>query len=283
MLRHYCYISLIYTDTFLYTYQPAASVTEKNLSKSTKNEDQSPPVSQKHEEPVSAIFSLQDDTKDGVKNLVDSTEEQGAVGIYEEVIEVDDDDDDSIEEFDPEDPDFQEQEEQVEEQVVEVKQDVSPAIYKYDIARKSYVRVAEEAMAVTTQIASTPVVSTPVVSTPVVPTPLVSTPVVPTPVVPTPVISTQVVLTHIEGERQNLREAEQPNILKKRLLMPTKTSLEEESGSSGGEPAPKIQKLDLNNPLSVNNAPEEDGVMYVTVKGAKPNELLLVKVGILDT
>lgn len=39
---------------------------------------------------------------------------------------------------------------------------------------------------------------------------------------------------------------------------------------------PKLQKL-IGNPLSVSPSNEE-GIMYVTVKGAKPNELLLVKV-----
>lgn len=43
----------------------------------------------------------------------------------------------------------------------------------------------------------------------------------------------------------------------------------------------KIQKIDMQNPVSITNA-EEDGIMYVTVKGSKPNELLLVKVKKMD-
>ncbi|XP_014474425.1 PREDICTED: uncharacterized protein LOC106744289 isoform X2 [Dinoponera quadriceps] len=227
----------------------ATSVAEENLFTSSPiNEDEPSPTSQKDEEPVSAIFSLQDDTKE-------STEEQEAIGIFEEVVEVvgdddEEDDDDSIEEFDPEDPedDFQEQDVQVE----EVQQEESPAVYKYDMALKSYVRLegtAEEAIAATTPVLA----------------------------------PTQVVPVCAEGEEEEgSREPGQPNILKKRLLMPARTNLEGESGSSGGETAAKVQKLDLNNPLSVNNAPEEDGVMYVTVKGAKPNEILLVKVKKMD-
>lgn len=37
-----------------------------------------------------------------------------------------------------------------------------------------------------------------------------------------------------------------------------------------------LQKLDLENPINVRK--QEDGVMYVTVKGSNPNELLLIKV-----
>lgn len=154
---------------------------------------------------------------------------------------MDDDDEDSIEEFDPEDPDFQEQQEQVEEMQQE---EEPPAIYKYDMTRKSYVRLegtAEEAT----------------------------------------VAANQVVPICVDIEGENSKEAGQPNILKKRLLMSRRPSLEGESGSSG-ETAAKMQKLDLNNTLSVNNAHEEDGVIYVTVKGAKPNEILLVKVSTRD-
>ncbi|XP_025163414.1 uncharacterized protein LOC105188143 isoform X2 [Harpegnathos saltator] len=213
------------------------SVAEKNfLTPSTIEEDQpsSATHSQKDEEPVPVIFSLQDNTKE-------STVEQ-SVGIFEEVVEIDDEDDeDSIEEFDPEDPDFQEQEEQGK----EGQQEESPAVYKYDMARKSYVRLEGAAEEVTTAV-------------------------------------TQVMPTCIEAEEESPKEAGQPNILKKRLLMPSRTSTEGESGSSGGESAPKVQKLDLNNFFSANNAPEEDGVMYVTVKGSKPNEILLVKVKKMD-
>ncbi|XP_032664985.1 uncharacterized protein LOC116841310 [Odontomachus brunneus] len=226
-----------------------STLDEKNLATSlTMDENQPSSTSQKDEKLVSPIFSLQDDIKVDIK---ESTEELGAGGIFEEVVmEVDDDDEDSIEEFDPEDPDLlQEQQEQIEiqEEQVEIQQEEPPAIYNYDIARKSYVRlegIVEEAATVA---------------------------------------ANQVVPICVDGEgEESSRDIGQPNILKKRLLMPTRTSLEGESGSSGPETAAKMQKLDLNNPLSVNNAREEDGVMYVTVKGAKPNELLLVKVKKMD-
>lgn len=147
------------------------------------------------------------------------------------------DDEESIEEFDPEDPDFQEQDEDENKDKTEK---VSPAVYKYDMALKSYVRLEEGACEKTAD-------------------------------------APQSGLSLTEGE-EDQKEAKQPNILKKRLLMPmTMTNLIKEAGSSKGEPTPKMQKLDFNNPLSVKNAPE-DGIMYVTVKGAKPNEILLVKV-----
>ncbi|KAL2719635.1 uncharacterized protein V1478_011097 [Vespula squamosa] len=83
----------------------------------------------------------------------------------------------------------------------------------------------------------------------------------------------------------------QPNILKRRLLQqPKKEGLgnNEEikctstvSDTNESPKDPKIQKLDIQNPLNINE-PQEDGIMYVTVKGSKPNEILLVKVKKMD-
>lgn len=147
-------------------------------------------------------------------------------------------DEESIEEFDPEDPAFQEDEEEEE-------FSRSPAaVYKYDMLAKSYVRVegGEEIVSMKSEISQTS-----------------------------------------EGEGDNQREGmRQPNILKRRLLMSTTMkSWEKDEVQNEVESTPrecKVQKLDLNNPLSVNNTPHEDGIMYVTVKGSKPNEILLVKV-----
>lgn len=115
------------------------------------------------------------------------------------------------------------------------------AIYKYDMTAKCYVKMDE----------SEAVPAKPVVSQ----------------------------VSENEGEKDGVR---QPNILKKRLLMPsvTKNKGEDEvqSGTEGNSKECKKQKLDLNNPLNVNSASEENGIMYVTVKGSKPNEILLVKV-----
>lgn len=147
-------------------------------------------------------------------------------------------DEESIEEFDPEDPAFQEDEEE--------EFSRSPAaVYKYDMLAKSYVRVEgdEEIVSMKCGISQTS-----------------------------------------EGEGENQKEGiRQPNILKRRLLMSTTVtkSWENDEIQNEVESIPKeckVQKLDLNNPLSVNNTSHEDGIMYVTVKGSKPNEILLVKV-----
>lgn len=83
-----------------------------------------------------------------------------------------------------------------------------------------------------------------------------------------------------EGEGENKKEGiKQPNILKRKLVIPmvtTKNGGEDEVQNIVEER--KVQKLDTNNLSNTNNPPEEDGIMYVTVKGSKPNELLLVKV-----
>lgn len=148
-------------------------------------------------------------------------------------------DEESIEEFDPEDPAFQEDEEEEE-------FSRSPAaVYKYDMLAKSYVRVEgdEDIVSMKSGISQTS-----------------------------------------EGEGENQKEGiRQPNILKRRLLMSTTAtkSWENDEIQNEVESIPKeckVQKLDLNNPLSVNNTSHEDGIMYVTVKGSKPNEILLVKV-----
>lgn len=80
---------------------------------------------------------------------------------------------------------------------------------------------------------------------------------------------------------ENLREGmRQPNILKRKLVTSNKNDGEDEVQNIVEQH--KVQKLDSNNLLNINNPPEEDGIMYVTVKGSKPNEILLVKVKKMD-
>lgn len=80
-----------------------------------------------------------------------------------------------------------------------------------------------------------------------------------------------------EGEGENQREGmRQPNILKRKLMPTIMSKNEGENEVQSGVEGYKLQKLDTNNLL--NSPSEEDGIMYVTVKGSKPNEILLVKV-----
>lgn len=81
-------------------------------------------------------------------------------------------------------------------------------------------------------------------------------------------------------ESENQREGiKQPNILKRKLMMPTIKN-EGEEGEESIVEKHKVQKLDPNNILNMNNPPKEDGIIFVTVKGSKPNEYLLVKVNV---
>ncbi|XP_012262077.2 uncharacterized protein LOC105689562 [Athalia rosae] len=81
----------------------------------------------------------------------------------------------------------------------------------------------------------------------------------------------------------------QPNILKRRLSLPLKSktvvdSLETSHSADSNiptSPGKTLQKLSMNHPISIGTK-GEDGIMYVTVKGSKPNELLLVKVKKMD-
>lgn len=150
------------------------------------------------------------------------------------------DDEDSIVEFDPEDQSTQENEE------VQVSSNSSVTIYTYDTAAESYVMVENDKA----KTSLTPEVSQ--------------------------------ILTN-EEEKQK-EETRQPNILKRRLLMPSTKKDEVEDAAQNGvedssQDAPKdckIQKMDLSNPLNV-NVPNEDGIMYMTMKGSA-NSTLLMKV-----
>lgn len=239
---------------------------------SLKRENQTTPGNQANNSvpKICAIFSLNNESKinsekEKTKNDDDEEDEivQTGPGIFEEVAEGEDEE--SIEEFDPEDPALLEDEEEEEEEEEggggegegeeeggggkgkgkEVEEESSssrsPAtVYKYDMAAKSYVRLERSEEGVSVKSGASQI---------------------------------------SEGEGENQREGmRQPNILKRKLIMPTITTKNE-----GGEDElqsiveeRKVQKLDTNN---LSNGPlEEDGIMYVTVKGSKPNEILLVKV-----
>ncbi|XP_046490359.1 uncharacterized protein [Neodiprion pinetum] len=92
-----------------------------------------------------------------------------------------------------------------------------------------------------------------------------------------------------ETEEDVTDSKEQPNILKKRLSVPltSKSVLDAvETGlsvdlNSSTISEKTLQKLSVNHPMSIGSK-DEDGIMYVTVKGSKPNELLLVKVKKMD-
>ncbi|KAL6268870.1 hypothetical protein P5V15_001990 [Pogonomyrmex californicus] len=86
-----------------------------------------------------------------------------------------------------------------------------------------------------------------------------------------------------ESEGENQKEGmRQPNILKRKLIMPMTMIKNGDDDVQSGIGEYKMQKLDTNNFLNVNSSSEEDGIMYVTVKGSKPNEILLVKVKKMD-
>lgn len=252
-------------------YQLASTIQQNLTSLSLKRENQTTPGNQANNSvpKICAIFSLNNESKvnfekEKTKNDDDEENEivQTGPGIFEEVAEGEDEE--SIEEFDPEDPALLEDEEEDEEEEEEEEEgggeeeeeegkgkeveeeslsSRSPAtVYKYDMAAKSYVRLERSEEGVSVKSGASQI---------------------------------------SEGEGENQREGmRQPNILKRKLIMPTIMTKNE-----GGEDElqsiveeRKVQKLDTNNLSNVNGPLEEDGIMYVTVKGSKPNEILLVKV-----
>lgn len=204
------------------------------------------------------------------------------------------DDNESIEEFDPDDPPFQpdssdiaESDDEIEMQISNVKRrnmqqkenamkqciqpvfiyennsvpgnetkDLNQTTYKYDTSMNAYIKVeAAEDSSYTNE-------------------------------------SQSVCKSETSCNNENAKEfVKQPNILKRRLLLQPKKEPTEEtdentlqssiSDKSGSHTDVKVQKLDMHNSLNVNSG-QEDGIMYVTVKGSKPNEILLVKVKKMD-
>lgn len=262
-------------------------------STSTDNEENVPKIS--------AIYSLKDilcsypDKKEQANSDVISKE---GSEIFEDIGEHHSDDNESIEEFDPDDPPFQpdssdaaESDDEIEINHVErrrnthkketggkvnsqsfilheiptnsliqnqndINQDSNQTVYKYDMALKAYVKVdtaQDNKLSPKLQIG--------------------------------PKIE-------IPDSNEFIKDTpKQPNILKRRLLQQNKKENSENnedikcpstvSDTNESPKDPKIQKLDIQNPLNINDT-QEDGIMYVTVKGSKPNEILLVKVKKMD-
>lgn len=201
------------------------------------------------------------------------SENEGMIDMFEDVTDINrNDDNDSIEEFDPEDlpfhPDSSDYVEsndefealglrkakkaRIEPDKEKLEFSSSAAVYQYDNSKKAYVRYeageSKENLPVDTKDT-----------------------------------------IKNDGEDDGTDAKKQPNILKRRLSTPLKTKavfdametsqLADSSISNGIERT--LQNFDINHPISIMSR-GEDGIMYVTVKGSKPNELLLVKVKKMD-
>lgn len=214
---------------------------------------------QEEDSKFSTIFLLEDQHK---TESSEEAEVQMSGNLFEEIAE----DDESIEEFDPEDPAFQNNEEEEEEE-----NSKSSIVYKYDVNTKLYMKVDENKGTV----AKSGICQASDTGSP------------------------------LSGEKENQREdVKEPERNLKRTLSTTTTPMTTATEmaittatattTKNGEKDEtqneientlkecKVQKLDLNNPLNVNSSAEEDGIMYVTVKGSKPNEILLVKVNFIN-
>ncbi|XP_078040238.1 uncharacterized protein LOC144471751 [Augochlora pura] len=258
----------------------------------------------KHNEQMTAQDLITTLTKEEQKSpikieTIDITRESDnnvTVKIFEDMtIQHNSDDNESIEEFDPDDPPFQpdssdavESDDEINVQISSTKKkniqqkdsilkkclqpvficdsnsvsdnkvtDINQTTYKYDTSSNVYIKV--EKSIEDSNCATEPYS-----------------------------ISKSETVCNSESTKESLK---QPNILKRRLLLQSKKEPSEEtdenicqsnaSDKGGTYKDVKVQKLDLNNPLSINSN-QEDGIMYVTVKGSKPNELLLVKVKKMD-
>ncbi|CAD1476608.1 unnamed protein product, partial [Heterotrigona itama] len=266
---------------------------EKQVENIAESNVKSPSTSKEINENVvpkisANIFSLKDDKvleKNVRKVNHKELESQIEVEIFEEsTILQNSDDNESIEEFDPDDPPFQpdssdvaESDDEVEipnakrrhiQQKESMKQcsqsisisdnnsvsddkniDIKQTTYNYDTCLKTYVKIKDtDCNSQSTESHS--------------------------------IINSETIY-NTESTKEC---SKQPNILKRRLLLQSKKESAEEtdencqsniSDKCGSHKDLKVQKLDVNNSLNSN---QEDGIMYVTVKGSKPNEILLVKV-----
>lgn len=244
---------------------------------------------------ISAIFSLkkndQELSKSGKVNL-EKSESKTELEIFEDsTILQNSDDNESIEEFDPDDPPFQPDSSDVadsDDEVVipnakrrhfqqkeNIKQssqsifvsdnnsisdnkniDCNQTTYNYDTRLKTYIKI-EDTESNNQSIESHSIINS----------------------------------ETIYNTESTKECSKQPNILKRRLLLQNKKGSIEEtdenicqsniSDKTGSHKDLKVQKLDVNNSLNINSN-QEDGIMYVTVKGSKPNEILLVKVKKMD-
>lgn len=238
------------------------------------------PTSVQKSDLTTKVFSEQENSNAAKLSPIKLKEEPLSVSdtecmtdMFEDVTDLNrNDDNDSIEEFDPEDPpfhpdtsDYVESNDELEElglqkakkaRMMPKKEQLDastcPAVYQYDNAKKAYVKYetgeSKENL----------------------------------PIELKDMIKTEVVDDTNDNKKQ-------PNILKRRLSMPLKSkpvldSLEtsHSADSNNSNSTEKtLQKLSMNNPISIGTK-GEDGIMYVTVKGSKPNELLLVKVKKMD-
>ncbi|XP_076247509.1 uncharacterized protein LOC143187292 isoform X2 [Calliopsis andreniformis] len=251
---------------------------------------------------VSEMFPVKDsqasskEHKEESKIVVEESKDKTEVEIFEDVtVQHISDDNESIEEFDPDDPPFQpdssdiaESDDELDIQITNVKRrniqqkenvvkqclqpvfiydnnsvpddetkDLNQTTYKYDTSLNAYIKVEDtEDSRYTTE-------------------------------------SHGIIQSETGGNNESTKEfVKQPNILKRRLLSQPKKEHTEESDENTfqsnvsdknvSHKDAKVQKLDIHNPLSINNSNQEDGIMYVTVKGSKPNEILLVKVKKMD-
>ncbi|XP_017885673.1 uncharacterized protein LOC108628345 [Ceratina calcarata] len=266
----------------------ATGSTEKQTETIVIHDDISPSTSKESEKPTapSSYVSTSCPTKKEEVEQMSKKEKttvepqksnvKDEIEIFEDmVINISSDDNDSIEEFDPDDPPFQpdssdaaESDDELETPnakrrhiqskenmkqfvffsdnnfVLDKKINVSnPASYRYDTGLKTYVKV-NKMDGNDCSVASHATAKT---------------------------------------EVENAKESKQPNILKRRLLSQCKkeSTEEVENDSDKNYKDFKVQKLDVNNSLNLSTS-QENGIMYVTVKGSKPNELLLVKVKKMD-
>ncbi|KOC63961.1 Zinc finger protein 497 [Habropoda laboriosa] len=200
---------------------------------------------------ISAIFSLKNEQEFLKVEKVDSVEEsenKTDLEIFKNlVVQQNSDDNESIEEFDPDDPPFQPDNKST---------DLHQTTYNYDTFLRAYIKVEDtESNNLSTE--------------------------------PHSMIKSETIC-NVESAKECLK---QPNILKRRLLLQTKRDFTEETDENicqsnisdkiGSHEDFKVQKLNVNNSLNINSN-QEDGIMYVTVKGSKPNEILLVKVKKMD-
>ncbi|XP_015431331.1 PREDICTED: uncharacterized protein LOC107187695 [Dufourea novaeangliae] len=276
---------------------------EVQIEKCEERSKIDPSTSKKHNEqmPLQKLTStslMKEDQKWSAKvdtmDIVEERDNNIKIEIFEDITVQHSDDNESIEEFDPDDPPFQpdssdvaESDDDIDVEMPSAKRrhiqqkestdkhclqpvlvcdnnsvsdkrntELNQTTYKYDTALNAYIKVeSTDNGNCTTEPYS---------------------------------ISKSESMCNSDSTKESLK---QPNILKRRLLLQTKKETTEETDENtcqsnipdknGSHKDGKVQKIDLHNPLNINSK-QEDGIMYVTVKGSKPNELLLVKVKKMD-
>ncbi|XP_033195589.1 uncharacterized protein LOC117159668 [Bombus vancouverensis nearcticus] len=268
--------------------QPVESF-EKQMENAVECNTKNPSTSKEYTSvpKISTIFSLKDN-EDIVKDkklCTDYKESESKVepGIFEDTTVLQNsDDNESIEEFDPDDPPFQPDSSDVAESDDEVE---IPSAKRRHIQQKENTKQCSQSTIVSDNNPISDNKSTEINQT---------------------TYNYECMRTYIKvgdtecnnqsTEPRSVNNSEstkecskQPNILKRRLLLQSKKESTEETDeniyqtniSDKSHKDLKVQKLDVNNSLNLNSN-QEDGIMYVTVKGSKPNEILLVKVKKMD-